>query len=215
MKKKNLLTAAASLALVAVIGVGATLAYFTDKTDVKTNVFTTGNVNITLVDETEGPQVGDQWTVDTTRPDGITYNNIMPGDTLSKEVAVTIDEMSSDCYVAVQVTVLGDTDLSDIVNQIETKAENNGWLVYVSDNMLRCYYPTALVAGSNESAALLFTEIDVPATWGNEYANTSFDVVVDAAAVQTANLDAPNETLDSSSVLELDKLLDNGAAFLG
>lgn len=214
MKKKNLLTAAASLALVAVIGVGATLAYFTDS-DTKTNVFTTGNVNITLIDETEGPQKGDQWTVDTTRPDGISYYNVMPADSLSKNVAVTIDELSSDCYVAVQVAVVGDADLSDIVEQIEAKAEANGWYVTVSDNLLRCYYPTALVAGSQAITAQVFTEIDIPAEWGNEYAGISFDVVVDAAAVQSANLNAPNETLDSNSVVELDKLLDNGAEFLG
>ena len=50
MKKRNLLISLLSLALVAVIGVGATLAYFTDKTDTKKNTFTTGKVDIVLHD---------------------------------------------------------------------------------------------------------------------------------------------------------------------
>ncbi len=47
MKKKKILTMVAAVALVAVIGVGATLAYFTDK-DSKTNVVTMGKVDIDL-----------------------------------------------------------------------------------------------------------------------------------------------------------------------
>ena len=42
MKRKNALIAAASLLLVAVIAVGGTLAYFTDTTAQRDNVFTTG-----------------------------------------------------------------------------------------------------------------------------------------------------------------------------
>ncbi|OUN80312.1 hypothetical protein B5G03_16890, partial [Gemmiger sp. An50] len=45
MKKKNILTAAVSLSLVACLSIGATLAYFTDKSDTMTNVFTTGKVD--------------------------------------------------------------------------------------------------------------------------------------------------------------------------
>ncbi|OUN86796.1 hypothetical protein B5G03_06100, partial [Gemmiger sp. An50] len=53
MNKKNILTAAVSLSLVACLSIGATLAYFTDKSDTMTNVFTTGKVDMTLIDETE------------------------------------------------------------------------------------------------------------------------------------------------------------------
>ena len=45
MKNKRFLTGAISLALVAVVSVGATLAYFTDKTETAENVFTTGKEN--------------------------------------------------------------------------------------------------------------------------------------------------------------------------
>ena len=53
MKKKSILMAAIAVMLVAVLVVGGTLAYFTDKTDVVDNVFTTGNVKIAVQEEFE------------------------------------------------------------------------------------------------------------------------------------------------------------------
>ena len=47
MNKRRILAIAMSLCIVAILAVGASLAYFTD-TDSKTNTFTVGNVSITL-----------------------------------------------------------------------------------------------------------------------------------------------------------------------
>ena len=47
MNKRKLLTLALTLCMVAILAIGGTLAYFTD-TDTKTNVFTVGNIDITL-----------------------------------------------------------------------------------------------------------------------------------------------------------------------
>lgn len=52
MKKKTILVAAIAVMLVAALVVGGTLAYFTDKTEVKDNVFTMGNVKIDLIEST-------------------------------------------------------------------------------------------------------------------------------------------------------------------
>ena len=52
MKKKSILMAAIAVMLVAVLVVGGTLAYFTDKSEVKDNVFTVGNVKIDLIEST-------------------------------------------------------------------------------------------------------------------------------------------------------------------
>ena len=46
MKKKSIITMVAALAFVGAIGVGSTLAYFTDN-DAATNVVTMGHVDIT------------------------------------------------------------------------------------------------------------------------------------------------------------------------
>lgn len=213
MNKKNILTAAVSLSLVACLSIGATLAYFTDKTETAQNVFTTGNVNITLIDETEGPQNGDQWVANENENNGITFSNVMPGDDLSKNVGVQIDERSSNCYVALQVAVSSnkDVDLHEIVDQIKAEAEANNWYVYATDNLLRCYYQKELVPMTENLGAELFSEIDIPDMWGNEYADATLNITVAAAAVQSANLEAPNAAMNSSSVVELDKLLDEQA----
>lgn len=49
MNKRKLLTLAMSLSMVAILAVGATIAYFTD-TDTVTNTFTVGNVSIELIE---------------------------------------------------------------------------------------------------------------------------------------------------------------------
>lgn len=50
MSKRKILSLAMALSIVAIMAVGATLAYFTD-TDEATNTFTVGNVNITLIEQ--------------------------------------------------------------------------------------------------------------------------------------------------------------------
>lgn len=95
MNKKKLITMAASLAMVAIIGVGATLAYMTSTTDEKTNTFTVGKVEAGLVEETDG---GKNWD-DTT--DG---KDMYPGQEVVKMPIMSILEGSSDSYAFLEVT---------------------------------------------------------------------------------------------------------------
>lgn len=53
MNKRRILAIAMSLCIVAILAVGASLAYFTS-TDSKTNTFTVGNVKITLIEQQRG-----------------------------------------------------------------------------------------------------------------------------------------------------------------
>lgn len=53
MNKRKILTIAMSLCIVAILAVGASLAYFTD-TDEATNTFTVGNVKIDLIEQERG-----------------------------------------------------------------------------------------------------------------------------------------------------------------
>lgn len=205
MKKRNLLISILSLALVCIIGVGATLAYFTDKTEIKTNVFTTGKVSIELTDDTNGPNEDDTWTSEKT-DDGIVYGNVMPGDVLSKIVKVTVADDSSDCYVAIRVGVRPDEKidpaLEGILDSIQDQARANNWAYDRQGDAMTVYYPTVLVAGDEVT---LFETVSVPTTWGNEYADASFCIDVQAAAVQAAHLDAPGtaaqETIDELNAL--------------
>lgn len=212
MKKKNLLTAAASLALVAVIGVGATLAYFTDKTEVKTNVFTTGNVDVELIDEAFKVDEDEIWTYEKNEKGGYDYSNVMPGDQIGKNVAVAIQEGSQDCYVAIQVTITNEsdpegleTDMKPLYDQIIAASEQRGWLRAESGaGSLVFYYPHAISANSAENTAYLFSYLNIPGEWGNEYVGAKLNIDVAAAAVQAANLPAPE--LGNTTVDELNKL---------
>ena len=200
MKKKNLLTAAASLALVAVIGVGATLAYFTDKTGTKTNAFGMGKVDISISDtspELEGAKQG------TETDAGVEYDDVMPGDLLSKRVAVNVEDGSAPCYVAVKVEVA-----NEVEGSVPTVAELNGlvtaavqaydakkgvsveeptWWPVEGEDCVYYVYNTA-VSPETGKDLVLFDSIDIPDAWNNAYAGCNFSIVVSAYAVQEANV---------------------------
>lgn len=205
MNKKNILTAAVSLSLVAVIGVGATLAYFTDSTATAKNVFTTGLVNIELVDETDPDAEGQVPGVPNTEG-GITYTDVMPGDNLSKIVGATILDDSQPCWLGFKVSIsstspLKDTVEQEVVNLVwnsiqETAQTDPNWIVSVEGTDLYCYRTVETVYNEEDPMAnrvLLFDGIQIPgAEWDNRYAGVNFDIDVTAAAVQTANLPAPS-----------------------
>ena len=67
MNKKRVTALAVSLSLVAVIGIGATLAYFTDQTDTQ-NVINMGHVDIDLVEHEITQDEDGNWVYDETKP---------------------------------------------------------------------------------------------------------------------------------------------------
>ncbi len=201
MKKKNLITAAVSLALVAVVGVGATLAYFTDKTDTKTNVFTSGHVQIELVDKSqpEEGQVGGRNT-----DDGVVYDKIMPGDVVSKIVGVESVIDSEEAWVAVRVQV-NNVDMpysekeaeatQELYGLIEDQVDATAWSAVkeldAEENITSVvyYYNKPLNPFTENKAAQLFSCIEIPGVeWNNDYADMHFEIDVQAAAVQTRNV---------------------------
>lgn len=202
MKKKNLITAAVSLALVAVVGVGATLAYFTDKTETKKNVFSAGKVSINLIDETwdvDGQVKGEYYEKDGIT--GIQYEDIMPGDVLSKVVGVETAADSQDAYVAVRVTVtdvvapnaasivLPEEITAQISDIIAAQVDGTLWASRDMGNGDVIYYFKSVVPADTQNL-VLFDKIPLPGSeWNNAYAELSFDVEVQAAAIQAANTD--------------------------
>ena len=116
MKKRNLLVAALSLCLVAVIAVGGTLAYFTDQTQTMTNTFTSGEVDIVLWESGDpdgdgNPEILDNTTIgghgDRTYT-GIKFDDIVPGDVLDKSMNISVSDNSVFSYVAVRLWVEGE-----------------------------------------------------------------------------------------------------------
>ena len=96
MNKRKLGALIATIALIAAIAIGGTLAYFTDK-DENTNVVKMGHVDITLTETSNS----DKATVIDEK--GITFENVLPGDTLSKVPTIAVENGSADCYVRVQL----------------------------------------------------------------------------------------------------------------
>lgn len=114
MKMKNMLIGGMSLALVACISVGATLAYLTAKTDTMTNTFTVGagyGANVLTLDETkvieedgvkENPTaIGGEGN---RTSDNQTYAPINIGDQFVKDPTFHVKANSASSYVFAKVT---------------------------------------------------------------------------------------------------------------
>ena len=89
--RKPLITA--MCALVLALGVNATYAWLTDTTDVVTNTFTVGNIDITLT-ETDADNDGN-----------VNSNSykMVPGQEIAKDPKVTVIGGSEDCWLFVQI----------------------------------------------------------------------------------------------------------------
>lgn len=104
---KKIISLLLVIALTATIAIGGTVAYLTAEADPKQNVFTVGDLDITL-DEKVGV-IGEGGAVKENKDEngkvtGADYTQIMPGDFLQKEVTVTGDPDEAS-YVAVTVTL--------------------------------------------------------------------------------------------------------------
>ena len=108
MSKKKIVALALAVAMLAVVIVGASLAYFSDKTVVAKNTFTVGKVDIKLeehvVDE-NGKKTDDVTeTGNNDIVDDFGYF-LVPGKTVDKDPFVTVIKGSEDCYVRLKVTL--------------------------------------------------------------------------------------------------------------
>lgn len=120
---KRILTLVISLALVAALAVGSTLAYFSAQSETVTNTFTTAGYAADAIKLDEIDYSNDLWKdlnnipiADLPRPGLYTgtdtvgmrtttnaYNGILPGTIVTKDPTVTIAERTPDSYVIVKV----------------------------------------------------------------------------------------------------------------
>lgn len=186
MKKKKVVTMVAAVALVAIVGVASTFAYFTDSESAQ-NVITFGNVNITL-DEPGFPEGG--------------VTDVVPNQTIVKDPTITLDQDSNDAYVRAlvevsfvdedgnEITIEKDgTDVTEVYKEALVKAcedtMTEGWVKGTDDY----YYFNSILSNTDEkNTTTLFESVTVPAEWGNEIANVKFVIDVTAEAIQAENL---------------------------
>ena len=204
MKKKSLITMFLSLALVAVIGTGATLAYLSASSNTVTNTFTVGSGydkdDSLYLDEVDlGPtaEIGDRTKL------GNEYTEILPGDTLSKDPTVHFTQ-GPDSYIFVKVTgmneatinnpaenvftylnnMLGSTAITGAWEKIDGTLGLNGVYVYHVGSNYKVVAGTPLVQ--------LFTGVqlngNVNVAQFNELKGAISDITIQAAAVQFDNV---------------------------
>ena len=193
MNKKKVLAMVTALALVAVVGIGATLAYFTDKADIQ-NVITMGHVDINLTEnKVEKDADGEYVPVGETEltEEGLTFDDVVPGQTVPKNPTITVEEDSENCYVRATVTVESqdiDKDVLDLLtkkltDQILSTAGSN-WTYNDKDGYF--YYGSELKAAEK---AVLFETVTIPGEWDNAVADKSFSIKIAAEAVQSKYVD--------------------------
>ena len=168
MNKRKILLLAAVLAMVAVLGIGGTLAYFTDEGS-KTNTFTVGNVDIELTE----PKWDEDGSGDA--PD------VYPGEPLAKDPTVT-NSGANPCFVRVSVEgldCLGEAGMIIYRTDYVDNKLGDGWVLHTDGYF---YYSKPLAADATTDA--LFDQIVMPVGLENGDSVTEYDIVVNAYAVQ-------------------------------
>lgn len=175
MNKKSLLMMMITICLIAVVGVGATLAYLTDTSEELVNTFTVGKVEISI----DEPSFADDGRVD----------GILPGQVIPKDPTVTVSTDSADAYVFMSVTGIsadftvqhnGANGLEDGINPAWVKVDGkdndlNGVYGYVSGKV---------VAGTELTPLFDAVKYDEDIETTNE---DGYKIIVKAAAVQSEN----------------------------
>ena len=122
------------------------------------------------------------------------------GDVLSKVVGLNTAADSQDAYVAIRVTVndvvapnantvLPEEITAQISDIIASQVDGDLWASKDMGNGDVVYYFKTVVPADTKNL-ILFSAIPLPGSeWNNEYAELSFDVDVQAAAIQAANTD--------------------------
>lgn len=198
MKKKLALSIAAA-AMIGTLAVGGTLAWFTD-VETATNVVTVGEVDITLSETGEGKGI--------TGGTGLDYD-VMPGKEYDK--TVTIGNVGNDAYVRAIITVSGSkviTDglLSGAEDAISFGAldENAEWKANEDGSVSCTVNYDGIFAEDTETPWTLFTNFNIPSSWGNQYENAEFNIMVEAQAIQADNISADQAWAEFDNVTDPD-----------
>lgn len=190
--RKKMIALSLAVALIVVAAIGGTMAYFTDNEE-KTNIFTMGDVDITLT-ETEWDANEDA------------HGNVAPGITYAKDPVVT-NVGNNPAWIRVDVTLsdadafkaaaenhqMNDINLANIFSGHNAeKWTLAGDPVYVASNggtlTYSYYYNDVLEPGLSTEA--LFTAVKIPAEFNNadmKVIGADFTIKIQAHAIQDAD----------------------------
>ena len=187
MKKKVVVIALAA-AVVATISLGGTLAYFTD-TDEQKSEIVAGKVDIDITEKTtdESAKIIKR---KNNLVKSIIYNDILPGDEISKEPLVIVKSDSEDVYIRAKISIEGvgedfskEDGLKDELDKIKLNTEESGWTLS-SDGYY--YYNDIVESNENKNVNVpVFTKTFIPCEWDEKEVGKSFKVTIQAEAVQS------------------------------
>jgi len=166
------------ISLIMILCVAGILAYFSDTVTVK-NKIRMGIVDIELKEysiDKDGNKI--EWK---------SVKNVLPGETISKIPEITCVKGSADCYIRAKVEIeVKDENLvkhEKMLSIDNVNVDTNKWY-YCEEDWY--FYYKEIMKDSSESATL-FTEVNIPATWTNEWASKEFAINVTAEAIQSKN----------------------------
>lgn len=190
MKKSRLMISLMAVAMVATLGIGSTLAYFTDK-EQASNVFEMGKVDITLTEPLFGQKTENTFKM----------SEVHPNQTIVKDPTVTVVKDSMDAYIRVKVDVTGFENikingqpanyaqaLMDTFTVNGKKMSDAGWF-YSTDGY---FYYNKIVSAND--VIKVFDQFKIPEKWGNETAGLTFNINVTAEAIQAADFTPKTDT---------------------
>lgn len=151
--------------------------YFTDK-DTKQNVITLGKVDGSLNETTDDPDAEET-------PDGIEYDKIKPGQDLSKIPTVTLADDSEDAYLRMQVNISGLEAFNGYAEAVEAGLDIGTDWVKGTDGYY--YYQKRMT--KSETSSAIFTTVKIPNEWGNEVAEATFTIDLQAELIQADNFE--------------------------
>lgn len=208
MQKKKLLTAIMSLSLVAVVGIGGTLAYLSDKTELVTNTFEVGSGYVgqgIVLDESEVQfnKTERTETVNTqNRKQGNEYPDLLPGDERTKDPTVWMSVGSVESYVFINIE--GADILAEDGVTINDFNDGGEWVKVDNRRGIDGIYrykeivDVRTVEGKNKGDLVAVDQLFSKVTFSGDTTNEEFaevkkngltDLVIQAAAVQAANID--------------------------
>lgn len=187
MSKRKIMLLAAALVMVAVLGIGGTLAYFTDK-DEEINTFTVGNVDIDLTEPGWDPDLGGTGEEEA--------KDVYPGEPLAKDP--TIENIGKNpCFVRISVSNLdqfvaeyGEDAMIGLRYQYVDGYNTNDWVLHTDGY----YYYCPFINDTDRSGVLaigvktnpVFDQIVIPYALTNNEATTPIEVKAEAVQAQGA-----------------------------
>ena len=141
-KAKKVLTLVCCAVLLVCISVGATIAYLTSTTEVVTNTFTVGDIEITLDEAKVVKDGNDDYVADgDTRIEASSKEveqsyKLHPGINVLKDPTIRLDEDSENCYIVAKIVVSVDDKSTTVEAEKNTIEDLRNLLGYEGSNGL-------------------------------------------------------------------------------